>query len=157
MKQNQELMSQLLSLTQVNYSNGFAPLQDTLRAQTEFSKMATELLNMAAMGAVARARVNAIMGRAADTPLNILEEFKTPPPPGFDLAELQEEAQKHKPSIVNMKWARKWLRTALQRPENNNCRISKSVSAIRRPKWTEPRAGRPSSTAKMFPACRRTP
>jgi outer membrane protein TolC len=106
MQQNQELMGQLLSLAQVNYSNGFAPLQDTLRAQTEFSKMGTDLLNMAAMAAVARTKVNALMGRPVDAVLNVNEEFNTPPP-DFDLAELQEEAQKRKPSILSMEWGTK--------------------------------------------------
>jgi outer membrane protein TolC len=59
-----------------------------------------------AMAAVARAKVNTVMGRAADASLNVLEEFNTPPP-GFDLSQLREEAQKRKPSFVGMEWGAK--------------------------------------------------
>ena len=38
-KENQQLMGQLVQIAQVNYSTGMTSLQDTLKAQTEFSKM----------------------------------------------------------------------------------------------------------------------
>jgi outer membrane protein TolC len=84
-----------------------------LRAQTEFSKMSTELLDMTAMAAVARAKVNAVMGRAADTPLNVLEEFNAPPP-DFDLPQLQENSRKSKPSVVSMEWGAKMAQDAVR-------------------------------------------
>ncbi len=100
-KENQQLMGQLVQIAQVNYSTGMVPLQDTLRAQTEFSKMTSDLLNMASMAAVAKARVNTVIGRKADTPLTLKEEFSTPPP-DFDLAKLQADAQTGKPAVVSM-------------------------------------------------------
>lgn len=100
-KENQQLMGQLVQIAQVNYSTGMVPLQDTLRAQTEFSKMTTDLLSMASMSAVAKAKVNTIIGRKADTPLTVKEEFSAPPPT-FDLAKLQTEAQSGKPAVVSM-------------------------------------------------------
>lgn len=100
-KENQQLMGQLVQIAQVNYSTGMVPLQDTLRAQTEFSKMTSDLLNMAAMAAVAKAKVNTVIGRKADTPFTIKEEFSAPPP-DFDLAKLQTEAQTGKPAVVSM-------------------------------------------------------
>jgi cobalt-zinc-cadmium efflux system outer membrane protein len=100
-KENQQLMGQLVQIAQVNYSTGMVPLQDTLRAQTEFSKMTSDLLNMAAMAAVAKAKVNTVIGRKADTPFTIKEEFSAPPP-DFDLDKLQTEAQTGKPAVVSM-------------------------------------------------------
>nr|WP_092074432.1 TolC family protein [Dendrosporobacter quercicolus]NSL49696.1 TolC family protein [Dendrosporobacter quercicolus DSM 1736]SDM94777.1 Outer membrane protein TolC [Dendrosporobacter quercicolus] len=100
-KENQRLMGQLVQIAQVNYSTGMTPLQDALRAQNEFSKMTADLLSMAAMGAVAKAKVNYVIGRPADTPLAVKEEF-TAPPPDFDLAKLQTQAQAAKPAVVSM-------------------------------------------------------
>ncbi len=100
-KANQELMGQLVQIAQVNYSTGMVPLQDTLRAQTEFSKMTTDLLSMASMAAVAKAKVNTVLGRKADTPFTVKEEFSAPPP-NFDLAKLQTEAEAGKPAVVGM-------------------------------------------------------
>jgi len=101
-KENQQLMGQLAQIAQVNYSTGMIPLQDTLRAQTEFSKMTADLLNMAAMDAVAKARLNTIMGRPADSALTISEEFNAPPP-NFDLTSLVSSAAAGKPSLQGMK------------------------------------------------------
>ena len=100
-KENQELMGQLVQIAQVNYSTGMVPLQDTLRAQTEFSKMTTDLLSMASMAAVAKAKVNTVLGRTADIPFTVKEEFSAPPP-NFDLAKLQTEAETGKPAVVGM-------------------------------------------------------
>lgn len=100
-KENQELMGQLVQIAQVNYSTGMVPLQDTLRAQTEFSKMTTDLLSMASMAAVAKAKVNTLLGRNADTPFTVKEEFSSPPP-NFNLTKLQAEAQTGKPAVVGM-------------------------------------------------------
>lgn len=100
-KENQQLMGQLVQLAQVNYSTGMVPLQDTLRAQTEFSKMTTDLLSMASMAAVARVKVNTVLGRAGDVPFTVKEEFSAPPP-DFDLAALRKDAQAGKPAVVGM-------------------------------------------------------
>lgn len=100
-KENQQLMGQLVQIAQVNYSTGMSPLQDALRAQTEFSKMTTDLLNMAAMEAVAKAKLNTFMGRSADAALTVKEEF-TAPSPNFDLATLQQTAVQTKPAVVGM-------------------------------------------------------
>ena len=100
-RENQQIMGQLAQLAQINYSTGMVSLQDALRAQTEFSKMTTDLLNMAAMEAIARARLNTLMGRPADTALVLAEEFIAPPPQ-FDLSALQKTAVVDKPSVVGM-------------------------------------------------------
>lgn len=100
-KENQQLMGQLVQIAQVNYSTGMVSLQDTLKAQTEFSKMTTDLLSMASMEAVAKAKLNTIMGRQSDAALQVKEEFSAPPP-NFDLAALQTEALSAKPAVVGM-------------------------------------------------------
>ena len=100
-KENQQLMGQLVQITQVNYSTGMVSLQDALRAQTEFSKMTTDLLSMSSMEAVAKAKLNTTMGRSADTALVVKEEF-TAPPPNFDLEALQKAAAENKPAVQSM-------------------------------------------------------
>lgn len=99
-KENQQLMGQLVQIAQVNYSTGMVSLQDVLRAQTEFSTMTTDLLNMASMEAVAKAKLNTAMGRPANSVLNVKEEFSAPPP-NFDLASLTKMTE-GKPAIVSM-------------------------------------------------------
>jgi outer membrane protein TolC len=49
------------------------------------------------------------MGRPADAPLDVIEEFNSPPP-DFDLPELQEETRKYKPSVVGMEWGAEMAR-----------------------------------------------
>ena len=100
-KENQQLMGQLVQIAQVNYSTGMVSLQDTLKAQTEFSKMTTDLLDMAAMEALTKAKLNTTMNRSADAPLTVREEFSTSPP-NFDLAGLKQQATTGKPSVISM-------------------------------------------------------
>lgn len=102
-KESQELMGQLAKLAQVNYSTGMVPLQDTLKAQTEFSRMTIDLLNMASMEAVAKAKINNLMGRSSNEALEVNEEFIAPPP-NFDLADLIKNATENKPSVAGMKY-----------------------------------------------------
>jgi outer membrane protein TolC len=55
-------------------------LQDTLKAQTEVSKMDAEIAGMGAMAAAAGGKVNTLMGRSANTPLSVKEAFRTTAP-----------------------------------------------------------------------------
>jgi outer membrane protein TolC len=80
MQENQTLMKQLVDLAQVNYSTGMVALQDTLKAQTEVSKMDAEIAGMGAMAAAAGGKVNTLMGRSANTPLSVKEAFRTTAP-----------------------------------------------------------------------------
>lgn len=100
-KQNQVLMGQLVQIAQVNYSTGMVPLQDTLKAQTEYSKMTADLVSMASMAEVAKAKLNTVLGRPADMSLAVKEEFSAPPP-NFDVVKLQQAAQAAKPAVVGM-------------------------------------------------------
>ncbi len=100
-KENQQLMGQLVQIAQVNYSTGMVSLQDVLRAQTAFSTMTTDLLNMASMEAVAKAKLNTAMGRPADSVLNTKEEFSVTSP-NFDLTSLAKMTEE-KPAIMSMR------------------------------------------------------
>ncbi len=100
-QENQQLMGQLVQIAQVNYATGMVSLQDALRAQTEFSRMTTDLLSMAAMEAVAKAKLNTAMGRAADTVIGVKEEF-TAPPPDFNLTTLIKTASESNPAVIGM-------------------------------------------------------
>lgn len=100
-KQNQKLMGQLAQLSQINYSTGMVPLQDSLRAQTEFSKMTTDLYNMAAMESIAKGQLNTLMGKSADSDIVLREDFLSSSP-NFDLDKMFARALSEKPSIVSM-------------------------------------------------------
>jgi outer membrane protein TolC len=102
MKENLELMKQFDTVAQANYASGTSPLQDTLRSQTEVSRMETEILNMEAMETMARNRLNYLLGREADTLLAIQEEFSNAVPE-FDLTELRRLSQNN-PAIQSMAW-----------------------------------------------------
>jgi outer membrane protein TolC len=102
MKENLELMKQFNTVAQANYATGASPLQDTLRSQTEVSRMETEILNMESMETMAQNRLNYLLGREADTPLAIGEEFSSAVPE-FDLAELRRLSQDN-PAIQSMAW-----------------------------------------------------
>jgi outer membrane protein TolC len=102
MKENLELMKQFNTMANANYAAGASPLQDTLRSQTEVSRMETEILNMETMETMARNRLNYLLGREADTPLAIMEEFSNIVPE-FDLAELRRLSQNN-PAIQSMTW-----------------------------------------------------
>jgi outer membrane protein TolC len=64
--------------------------------------METEIINMEAMERMARNRLNYLLGRDADSPLVIREEFSGLVP-NFDMAELQGKAQDN-PAIQSMTW-----------------------------------------------------
>lgn len=102
-KESQQLMGQLAQIAQINFSTGMTPLQDTLKAQTEFSKMTTDLLNMAGMEAINRAKLNVLMGRAADASLEVAEEFSATPPP-VDLAAIRKAALEQRPAVTGMQY-----------------------------------------------------
>ncbi|MDF2501870.1 MAG: czcC [Anaerosporomusa subterranea] len=80
MQENQQLMKQLVDLAQINYSTGMVALQDTLKAQTEVSKMDAEIASMGAMASAASGKVNTLMGRPANAPLSVKEVFRTTAP-----------------------------------------------------------------------------
>jgi outer membrane protein, heavy metal efflux system len=102
-RENQRLMGQLVEIAQVNYSTGMVPLQDALKAQTEYSQMTTDLLNMAAMESVAKSKINVLMGKKPNNPLQLAEDFPTPPP-NFDLESIQKQALATKPALKGMEY-----------------------------------------------------
>ncbi|MDU4962447.1 MAG: TolC family protein [Sporomusaceae bacterium] len=80
MQENQQLMRQLVDLAQVNYATGMTSLQDALKAQTEVARMDAELAGMEAMTAAAAGRLNTLLGRPADAPLQLAEVFAAAAP-----------------------------------------------------------------------------
>lgn len=93
MRENQALMKQLADLAQVNYSTGMVALQDTLKAQTEVSKMDAEIAGMEAMAAAAAGRLNTLMGRSPNEPVQLQEIFRTTAPDqSFDVLNAQAQS-----------------------------------------------------------------
>ena len=102
MRENLELMRQFNTVAEANYRSGASPLQDTLRSQTELAKMETEIAAMEAMETMARNKLNYLLGREADAPLAIQEEFSNISPE-FDLEALRRLSQSN-PAIQSMTW-----------------------------------------------------
>ena len=100
MRENLELMRQFNAVAEANYRSGAAALQDALRSQTELAKMETEIANMEAMEGVARNKLNYLLGRGADEPLAIQEEFSNAGPE-FDL-ETARRLSQNNPAIQSM-------------------------------------------------------
>ena len=104
MRENLELMRQFNTIAETNYRSGTAPLQDTLRSQTELAKMETEIANMESMEIMAQNKLNYFLGRDSDTPLLIQEEFSnmnSDETADFDIEELRRLAQNN-PAVEGM-------------------------------------------------------
>lgn len=76
----EEFFLQLIDITQAKYKVGKGPQQDVLLAQLELSKLKDEKLNLTSMRYGQEARLNALLDRTSETPVQIPveTEFKLP-------------------------------------------------------------------------------
>lgn len=79
MGRTRELLRQFLDVSTTMYAVGTGIQQDVLRAQVEVARMGEEITRMGQMRVAAAARLNALLGRDALSPIGALE---LPPPPG---------------------------------------------------------------------------
>jgi len=93
------LASELVELTRANYAAGRRTQQDVVRLMVELSKLHTDIATIDQRIASVRARLNALMGRAAEAPLG--------PPAEIDLAgptptvaELEHGLRARRPELV---------------------------------------------------------
>lgn len=82
MRRTRALLTQFLDVSTTMYAVGTGIQQDVLRAQVEVARMSEEITRMGQMRVAAAARLNALLGREATSPIGALEL----PAPG--LAEL---------------------------------------------------------------------
>jgi outer membrane protein TolC len=69
MERTRGLIRDFLNVTTTMYAVGAAGQQDVLRAQVEVARMSEEISRMSQMRIAAATRLNALMGREAETPL----------------------------------------------------------------------------------------
>jgi cobalt-zinc-cadmium efflux system outer membrane protein len=89
---NKALMEQLVQAAETKYATGTGLQQDVLRAQVELSKLEDDLIMWQQKRVAAVARLNAILNRPADSPLEKTpEELNLPgaPPPSLSPAEVE--------------------------------------------------------------------
>lgn len=79
---------------------GAVPQADVLRAQAEVANARLQLISAQSRVQVAAGHLNTVMGRAAETPLEIQAVSAAPPPPArADLAAAIEHALAHRPEL----------------------------------------------------------
>ena len=73
MERTRGLLRDLLDVSTAMYAVGSAAQQDVLRAQVEIARMGEEITRMGQMRVAAAARLNALLGREAPSPIAALE------------------------------------------------------------------------------------
>ncbi|MDR2588216.1 MAG: TolC family protein [Spirochaetales bacterium] len=111
MEENQNLMRQFNRAAESKYATGSSPLQDVLRSRTELSLMESDILTMKAMSRAAMNRLNYMLGRRADSPLEVEEEF-SPSVFDFNGEELQKNSE-DSPALKSMAWEVEMARSGL--------------------------------------------
>lgn len=106
-RRNELLVGQVLDLmvgmeriALARYTGGLAPQQDVIRAQVEQTAMKSELLMIERERQMLRARMNMLLGRAANAPLADPEQSRPVPPAArLDAGALAERARSNNPQI----------------------------------------------------------
>lgn len=103
-EQNKVLLKQFITIAESKYSVGKGIQQDVLRAQVEYSKIIDELIELRQRKANETARLNTLMNRLPQEPLNIPHgltqtEFK------FTVDQLQGMALKNRPFLQSIQTA----------------------------------------------------
>lgn len=73
MRRTRGLLTQFLDVSTTMYAVGTGIQQDVLRAQVEVARMSEEITRMGQMRVAAAARLNALLGREATSPIEALE------------------------------------------------------------------------------------
>ena len=99
-KRNQELLRQFTSIAGSKYKLGKGLQQDVLLAQLELSKLLDRELQLTAADKRERARLNALTGRPAETPLRLPDTVNEQLPETADGTALQAEALATRPWLA---------------------------------------------------------
>ncbi len=97
-----DLMIRLEKVAQVRYSGGLAAQQDVIRAQVEQTSMRNELIALETERHHLHSRLNALLARPSNAPLQepaVLR--KLPPPVALDYAALQDRVLARNPQIFS--------------------------------------------------------
>lgn len=95
-----DLMVRLERVALARYAGGLAAQQDVIRAQLEQTAMKNELLMLENERRMLQARMNMLLGRAAEAPLAVPREARGMPAAGqLDFAALAQRARANNPQI----------------------------------------------------------
>ena len=95
-----DLMTRLEKVAQVRYSGGLAAQQDVIRAQVEQTNMRNELIALEAEQHNLHARLNALLARPNNAPLQAPTQLrKLPAPVTLDYATLEERVRTRNPQL----------------------------------------------------------
>ncbi len=110
---NQDLLRQFVEIAQTKYTVGQGLQQDVLLAQLELSRLLDRELMLQGLRRQEAARLNALLDRAADTPVTLPRQAsrKLPEPP--DEAELFSRAERNRPLLARVRKQIEAARTRL--------------------------------------------
>jgi cobalt-zinc-cadmium efflux system outer membrane protein len=95
-----DLMVRLEKVAQVRYSGGLAAQQDVIRAQVEQTNMRNELIALETEQHHLHARLNALLSRPNNAPLQVPAQLrKLPAPVTLDFATLEERVRARNPQL----------------------------------------------------------
>ena len=95
-----DLMTRLEKIAQVRYSGGLAAQQDVIRAQVEQTNMRNELIALETEQHHLHARLNALLARPSNAPLQVPTQLrKLPAPVTLDYAMLEERVRTRNPQL----------------------------------------------------------
>ena len=95
-----DLMARLEKTAQARYAGGLAMQQDVIRAQVEQTTMRNDLIMLDNETRMIRARINALLARPANAPIETPEALKPIPAPAkLDFATLEERVRSRNPRL----------------------------------------------------------
>lgn len=95
-----DLMTRLEKVAQVRYSGGLAAQQDVIRAQVEQTNIRNELIALETEQHHLHARLNALLARPNNAPLQVPAQLrKLPAPVTLDYATLEERVRTRNPQL----------------------------------------------------------
>jgi cobalt-zinc-cadmium efflux system outer membrane protein len=109
---------QAVAAARIKYTVGRVPQQDVLKAQIAVTKLADHLAMFLQDGDLARARLNTLIGRDPDSPLEVLGEY-TPASALPSVDELKRIAVEHRPELKAIEAATRQLETKVRLAEKN--------------------------------------
>jgi outer membrane protein TolC len=116
--QHSALTQQAVAAARIKYTVGRVPQQDVLKAQIAVTKLADHLAMFFQDGDLARVRLNTLMGRDPEGPLEVTGEYAEPaalPPP----AELKQVALENRPELKAIAAETRQLETKVRLAEKN--------------------------------------
>jgi outer membrane protein TolC len=102
-RRNQNLLRNLVKIAETKYKTGKGLQQDVLLAQLELSKLLERELKLQAAWQRESAKLNAMLGRPADTVITIpRQQVAAVGTAKVDIAELKQWAREHRPMLLAM-------------------------------------------------------